>query len=290
LLPPDVAVDFLSGDPCAIASPFFGAGLDPFGGVPSGEAIYDPAVGMTERGQFMGSFESIFHLAYGVRGASMWEYFNEMSVGLPGLTGHQISVTPENYLDPDLIGRMDLLEQYAGEGRVTAVARNRSLGEYRFGSGAWQPKIGGPPLSGEDLRLAAADGGAVYTITADLPRNVSIGGADRQPLLDIDPDDRDIEMAEKIDNGINIPLAIPEPNVAGGDTIRLGGLYVDSAASVIVDGTLCGGCTLTPGFAVNGAPVIDVLMAVPLTAGPHVVQVLNPNGWMSNEMPLMARP
>jgi YVTN family beta-propeller protein len=293
ILDPVDAAALLTGDPCALGSQFLGGGfdLDPFPGQPSGEQIYDPAVGMTERGHFLGSFEAIFHLAYGVRGAAMWEYFSEMSVGLPGLTGQQISITPANHQDPGLVARMDLLEQYAQEGRVTAVARNRLLGEYRWDGGWWRPRLADlPALTGAELRARAAQLDGVYTITADLPANVSIGGADRQPLLDIDPDAKDLEMSEKIDNGINTLLAIPEPGLGGGDTIRLGAWYVDPAASVIVDGALCGACSFTPGVAANGAAVIDLVLALPLAEGPHVVQVLNPNGWMSNEMPVMARP
>ncbi len=287
---PPFDADFLTGDPCAIASPLAGGlgfNLDPFPGVPSGEEIYDPAVGMTERGQFMGSFEAIFHLAYGVRGAPMWEFLNEMSVGLPGLAGRQLSLTPDSFDDPSLVAEMELMEQYADEGRITAVARNRFWGEYRYENGLWKSKRGGTPLPGPEFRARAHALGATYTVTGDLPANVSIGGPDRQPLLDIDPDDKLEEMTAQIENGVIQLLAIPRPGPAGGDIIRLGAAYVDPDASVIVDGVLCAACTQVAVVApVSGGEAIDVALNLPLTPGPHVLQVLNPDGWMSNEMPL----
>src|SRR5690606_1912761 len=61
----------VSGDPCTLQSPEIGSlfGFSfadlPF---PSGEHIYDPEEGITERGAFMATFEGIFALVYGVRG------------------------------------------------------------------------------------------------------------------------------------------------------------------------------------------------------------------------------
>lgn len=283
---PAFSAPLLRGDPCSLNSDFFPILLDPFGGVPSGETIYDPAVGMTERGQFMGSFEAIFQLAYGVRGAPIWQYLNEMSVGLPGLTGRQVSLTPENAGDPELAAQMALVEQHAGEGRVTAVARSRVGGEYRFAGGRWwpvRPRRLPRPLTGAELRDRAVALGAVYTLTAELPANVSIGGADRQPLLDIDPDAKAAEQIGDL-------LAIPEPSAAGGDSVRLGAKYVDPDATVIVDGAVCGACGFALGTApATGEPIADLTLALPLAPGVHVVQLLNPNGWMSNEMPILAR-
>ena len=269
---PPFDADFLTGDPCAIQSGLaggFGFNLDPFPGEPSGVEIWDPAVGFTERGQFLGAFEAIFHLAYGVRGAPMWEFLSEMSVGLPGLAGRQLSLAPENFDDPALVAELELVEQYADEGRITAVARNRFWGEYRFRDGVWKSERGAPSLSGPDFRARANALGAVYTVTADLPANISIGGEDRQPLLDIDPDDKWEEMRSQIEDGVITLLAIPRPSPAGGDVIRLGAWYVDPDASVIVDGALCAACSHVPVVApVSGESAIDVTLNVALTPGP----------------------
>ena len=314
-----IPVQILFGDPCFLDLDVPGGGgipglpggflLHPFDD-PSFEDIYrpnDPNSGvdfMTERGQFMGSFEAIFHLAYGVRGANMWQFFREMSIGLAGLVGRQLSLTPATVGDPDLVALMDLVEEYAGEGRITAVARNGALGEYRFTGGVWVrtgPQglgqvvgvVGGPPspLTGAGLRDLVTASGEVVTLTAYPPENISIGGVDRQVLLDIDPELRKMEM-----DGDVLPLPIPEPDAGvAGETIRLGVAYLDPDAQVIVDGELCGACTWVaapaPVFDTNATirDYVDVTLALPLTPGMHVVQMLNPNGWMSNEMPVIAR-
>jgi len=297
-----VALDgVLVGDPCALRSPLlegdeapieipdlFGGAfvLDPFG-EPSGETIYEPAVGMTERGQFMGTFEAVFHLAYGVRGAAMWQYFSEMSVGLPGLVGRQVSLDADTADDPHTLATLELMRQYAVEGRISLVARNRALGTRRFEQGRWR-LAGAQPGEGittAELIAGAQAQGGVYTVTAELPPGVRIGGADRQILLDVDPDARAREMASEIR-----PLPIPEPSAAGGDTIRLGAQNVERGARVLIDGELCNACVWRPGVAPEtGAPVVDIQLGVALEPGVHVVQMLNPQGWMSNEMPILAR-
>jgi DNA-binding beta-propeller fold protein YncE len=284
LVPQDQSADLLRGDPCALQSNFFNFMLDPFPGVPSGEHVYDPAEGMTERGQFAGTFEAIFHLAYGVRAAPMWQFMNEMSVGLPGLTGRQLELDPASAGDPAVIDAMSLMEAYADEGRLTLVARNRAHAEYRFANGLWRTKRAqSPPLTPAEFRARVVQLGAVYTLTAELPANVSIAGPDRQVLLDVDPDDR-------AEEAIGDLLAVPEPSAAGGDTIRIGAKYADPAASVLVDGVACAPCSLTLGTApVTGEPIADVSLPLPLTPGIHVLQLLNPDGWMSNEMPILAR-
>jgi len=75
-----------------------------------------------------------------------------------------------------------------------------------------------------------------------------------------------------------------------GSTIRLGVKYVEDGARVIVDGRLCESCTWVRGLAPEtGEPIIDVTLGEPLAPGVHVVQLLNPDGWMSNEMPVLAQ-
>ncbi len=284
----------LMGDPCQLSSDFvealLGFDIDPFDGVASGEHVWDPAEGYTERGMFMAQMEVLFHLAYGVRGAPMWKWFTEMSHGLPGLTGRQLHIDADNGDDPAVAAELALFEQYATEGRIAAVAR-LGVGQdqelrFRPEDGLWHA-LNGVPIDTDALLTVAADAllGTPVTVTAELPANISIGGADRQPLLDVDPDDRASEMIGDL-------LAIPEPTAAGGDTIRLGASYVDPAASVLVDGVLCAAptCSFVPALsAVEGLPVIDLFLGIALTPGTHVVQVQNPNGWVSNEMPILAR-
>jgi YVTN family beta-propeller protein len=272
----------VDGDPCNLTSPMISALLGftfadlPF---PSGEHIYDPEEGMTERGSFIATFEGIFSLVYGVRGHRIWQYQMEIGTGLPGMTGRQITIDPADPHHPDTVTWMNRIEAAAQEGRVTAVATGRMLGEMR-----WDPEVqawskrSGWIRSGAELRELAALLGPI-TITADLPGNITIGGADRQPLLDVDPDARAAEVTGD-------PPTLPRPFENEPATFRLGAEYVEAGASVLIDGVRCEECSFVPTVApVTGRNAID--MSTPgLSRGVHVVQVLNPNGWASNEMPI----
>jgi len=274
----------IDGDPCDLHAPvlsqLFGftfASL-PF---PSHSTVYDPAVGMTERGSFLATFEGIFALVYGVRGDAIWQFQTEIGTGLPGLTGRQVSIDPADPNAAETVATMDLVERYAGQGRVTGVAMSPSLKEMRYDPkiGAWSSE-NGYTRSGAQLRALAPILGETITITADLPQNMSIGGADRQPLLDVDPD---LRAAEQSGDAPSLPR--PFENEAS--SFRVGAQYVDPAASILIDGDRCDGCTLTPVVApVTGQTALDVTLDHGLSHGVHVMQVQDPEGWTSNELPL----
>ena len=274
----------VTGDPCNLQSPilssllgFTFAELD----FPSGETIYDPAVGMTERGSFIATFEGIFALVYGVRGDGIWQYQMEIGTGLPGLTGRQVSVDPSDPNAPDTVEWMNRIEAYAREGRVTAVATGSRLGELRYDPAyeAWSMPTGWR-RSGAELRDLVSQLGDVLTVTADLPGNVTIGGPDRQPLLDIDPDLRAAEVTGD-------QPTLPRPFENEPSSFRLGAEYVEPGASLLVNGERCEACSFVPAVAPDtGKNAIDVTLPMGLPRGVHVMQALNPNGWASNEMPI----
>lgn len=274
----------ISGDPCNLQSPMLSSILGftfaelPF---PSGETIYHAEVGMTERGSFIATFEGLFALVYGVRGDGIWQYQMEVGTGLPGLTGRQISIDPADAHAPDTVEWMDRIEAYAGEGRITAVATGSTLGEMRYDPtrDEWSYPSGWR-RTGAQLRDLATTLGDVITITADLPGNVSIGGTDRQPLLDIDPDLRAAEASGD-------QPTLPRPFENEPSSFRLGAEYVEPGAALLVNGERCESCSFVPVVAPDtGKNAIDVDVPVGLPRGVHVVQALNPNGWASNEMPI----
>jgi hypothetical protein len=287
---------FLTGDPCALLSPviegFLGFQLDPFMGVPSGETIYDPARGPTERGVFLSTFESLFQLAYGVRGAAMWEFFSEMSVGFGGLYGRQVTADASNAFAPETFAALDEMIAAAHDGKANLIG---SIGdrEYRYltDTGLWHmirapwKKTPGPEPTGEtteDLLQGVVDAvqfAHYLTVTVHLAPGVTIGGTDRQPLLDVDPDARAAE-------GFGDLLAIPRPAPAPGETFRVGGRYVDPAARVLVDGAVCETCSFVP-VSTDHGPALDVTLGPAFPLGTHVLQVLNPDGWASNELPMV---
>jgi len=287
---------FLTGDPCALNSPviegFLGFQLDPFAGVPSGEDIYDPARGPTERGVFLSTFESLFQLAYGVRGASMWEYFKEMSVGFGGLYGRQLTADASNAFAPETAAGLAEMIAAADAGKANLIGAIADR-EYRYlaDTGLWHlvrapwKTTPGPEATGEttDALLQSVVDSVAFahylTVTVHLAPGVTIGGADRQPLLDVDPDARAAEAIGDL-------LAIPRPAPSPGETFRLGARYVDPAATVLTDGAPCASCSFVPVATANG-PAIDVTLGPALALGVHTLQVLNPDGWASNEMPMV---
>ena len=286
-----ILMGLLTGDPCALSSPaieaFLGFQLDPFAGMPSGEDIYDPAVGFTERGAFLSSFETIFQLAYGVRGAPMWEFFQEMSVGFAGLLGRQLTASGADALLPETAATLTELVAAADVGKVTLVGDLIGSDEYRYqpADGRWHkttlPGKSGKPGAGftsGELLARVASWNQTLTVTAHLKEGVTIGGDDRQPLLDVDPDQKAIEE-------IGTLLAIPRPAPEPAQSFRVGALYVEPGAKLLVNGAVCAACSVVPGSTSNGS-YLDVTLVDALPLGTHVIQVLNPNGWASNEMPI----
>jgi len=274
----------LTGDPCDVRSPIgFNLASLPF---PSGEHVYDPAEGMTERGAFMATFEGIFALAYGVRADRIWDYQTEIGTGLPGLTGRQISVTPTNADAADTIAQIAQLESAAADGKIIPIARAAGLQDLKYdpASGKWKNLSGALAITSAQIRAGAVSGGAVYTITAELPSGITGGGPDRQPLLDIDPD---VLAAELVDGRGQAP-GIPRPPAGAPATFRVGAKYVSLPARVLVDGAVCQGCGLSLATAQSGAPAADVTLASGLAPGMHVIQVQNAAGWVSNELPVFA--
>jgi YVTN family beta-propeller protein len=271
----------LRGDPCNLRSPQL-SGLIllselPF---PSGAEVYDPAVGMTERGSFLATFEGLFSLVYGFRGEAVWAFQEEIGTGLPGIAARQVPVSRDNVLDPATIAGMAAIEEAAALGKITAVATGKPIGELRFlpSTGRWSSANGVVSWTGEQLRsvVIAADG--VVTISADLPENVSIGGPDRQPLLFENP------VAKAAETN-TMPPTLPRPPENQPASFVLGQRYVQPGASAYVNGAPCASCSLELVRTVAG-PGLRFGLDPGLPAGVHVVQVQNPNGWVSNEMPI----
>jgi DNA-binding beta-propeller fold protein YncE len=292
----------VTGDPCNLKAPnlpFLRLADLPF---PSGAHIYDAEEGYTERGAFLATFEGIFALAYGVRGDRIWEYQVEIGVGFPGLAGRQVSVTPANAHDASTVAQMDQLETAAADGKVVAIARTPGFQELRYDAATdtWANphavQLGGTNqlrLAGATLRDLAVSENVVWTITAELPDGITAGGADRQPLLDIDPDVKAVEMEDADGDGIPDPggvaPGIPRPAADLPASFRVGIQHLEPGATLLVDGAVCRACSLTITTAANGQAAADVEIPQGLAHGTHVIQAQNPGGWISNELPVFAQ-
>ena len=118
---PPVVPGGIEGDPC---NPLPLGPTAPLNlNYPTGAQIWDPAEGFTERGAHMASFELIFSIAYGITGDAIWEYINEMSVGLPGLLGRQIELTDATVDQPGTVAALDQMLEAADQGKVYVIAR-----------------------------------------------------------------------------------------------------------------------------------------------------------------------
>lgn len=223
-------------------------------------AGFDPAAGgMSELGSLSATFPNLFTLAYGVPVTNIWSLINEMSVGLPGATGRQIDTTPANRFDAGTTAELDQMIAMADEGRVTLDVTGLFV-DYRYdpATDLWTPNTGAS-IDTDAMRDLSVNSGRTNVVTARLPQGMSIGGADRQPLL----------------------WSINRPNLtAGSPTMTVFAPYTDPAATILVDGVLCAGCSITP----SGSTTDITLSPLPGN-GLHVVQVHNPDSFASNEFP-----
>ena len=96
-----------------------------------------------------------------------------IGTGLPGLTGRQISIDPQDASDPATVAALALVEEYAKQGRITAVATGHHIVEMRYdpASEAWLAPSGWMQTTDEMRDLAVALN-TVITVTADLPGEV----------------------------------------------------------------------------------------------------------------------
>jgi DNA-binding beta-propeller fold protein YncE len=276
--PPQTGTSVLN-DPCNPQP--IGFGLNEV--YPTGADIWDPARGMTPLSSHLASFELIFSIAYGVRGEDMWEFFNEMSVGFPGLLGRQVELSKRSVKKAETAAAVTQLEAAAREGRIAARASGAGLGELRFDplQDRWVSQSN--PAESYDfaaLRQFVRKGKATLTLRADLPPAVSPDTP--QPLLNVDPASIAVEQT-----GDGPALPRPEPGSPGDFT--LGYAHVQPGAAVLLDGAVCGACAiaLAPGGGFEGADVLTLSLPG-LAAGLHMVQVQNPAGLASNELPVVA--
>lgn len=248
-------------DPCNPLSPIG------FPIAPIREQVYDSAVGMTERGSLMATFAYVFSLVYGVRGPEIWQYINEMSVGLPGLTGRQISLPPRSSIPASDLTQLTQVENAVRDGKIAAVARNAKLGAHRFDGSRWKRTFQGgtESLTVQQLQALGFQNGETFTVTAELPAQL-VGGGTFQPLIGADP--------------------VTVGSSSG--SFRVVSRHVDPQAKVMIDGAVCPSCTLALqiGAGGQGADLLDLGYSGLDTRGMHVMQVLNPKGWASNELPV----
>jgi YVTN family beta-propeller protein len=275
----------------------------PFGFItlqaPPSDLPWDPADGFDERVTFAASFNA-FEPIYNVFGLDIFQMLEEMSTGYSGALGRQVTLNEDTAGGARRAGTEALLAEleaadakgvvnlrgegrsverrrglFGGWGRRSAPGRPASY-SYRQEEGLYVPLVGAPRTR-EELLDEAEAGELVLTFTAALRENHGAAGHP-QPLLA--PANR---SAGPIGNP-DIPL-LPSahPLVLAGFAIHgEAGLFVDGQPA---DGSVrCQDGSFTP-YCESGLVEIE-LATLPAAPGLHTLQVQNPAGPLSNELPM----
>jgi YVTN family beta-propeller protein len=279
----DRFLQFSLGTTGAIGIQGFANTIPPGNGISQLEPqiAWDAAKGFQEVTTFGTAF-LVFQPVYGMRPPNLWQMFEEASTGFSGALGRQVTLNTATASLPatqalltdlevaDERGVVNLRGRALRAGAVIWLSYDSAADNYLLGSG-------GESISRATLLAEAQAGTTLATLTAHLRSGVSNG---RQPLL---------ATSGTVGNGlIGDP---PLPQLASGHpAFNVAGTDVSSTAVVVLDGqpvsavlTCSGG--VTGGFCNNGVVSID-LAARPTPEGLHLLQVQNPAGLLSNEMPI----
>ncbi len=235
----------------------------------------------------------LFFPAYATRPLDIWQMFEEASTGYSGALGRQVELNTRTTGGGALLETETLLS-------ALELADNRGLANLRVvgvrnvGSGFLPSTLSyrsdatykndeqTVSLTRAQLVAEAQAGTAILTATAAMRSGQQVPGTGiPQPLL-------------AIGTGTGVTGDPPLPNfVSGGaadpPAFTAIGTDVRSDAAIFVDGapatgTLTCSAGITGSFCNNGNVSID--LTVKPAIGLHLVQVLNPTGPLSNELPL----
>jgi YVTN family beta-propeller protein len=243
---------------------------------------WDPNQGFQEVTTFGAAFIA-FEGVYGTRPLNMFQMFEEASTGYSGATARQLTL---NTATAGLSATNDLmtkLEAADARGVVNLRAsglRNGSsiLLSYRGETGGTTYKNASVELTRAQMLSEAQAGTLLVTLTAHLRSDA----ADPQPLI----------SPNGVGNGTTGDP--PLPNLSSGGSsdppaFSVFGTDVMSAARIFVDGVPATGATLGCSAGVSGAfcnaGAVSIDLTLKPTSGTHVLQVQNPSGRLSNEMP-----
>lgn len=255
---------------------------------PPSEIPYDPDEGLEEDVTFAAAFAA-FEPVYGQGPLPMLQMFEEADTGFGGALGRQVSLNLATASGGALAGTEDLIaaleaSDARGFSNLRAVGvRDAGQGpksillSYRAGADVYRNADESVSLSRAQLVAEAQAGTLELTFTANLPRN---HGSDdyRQPLLSV------LGTADGPLGNPDIPLLAPGPA-----TMDLTAIDMRGDAQIVLDGlpasgTLqCTGGSFAP-YCDSGEVQISV-DSIP-DEGLHLLQVQNPQGPLSNELPV----
>jgi YVTN family beta-propeller protein len=230
-----------------------------------------------------------FQGVYGTRPLNTFQMFEEASTGYSGALGRQLTLNATTTLPANLPATEALLADLEAADELDLVnlrgtgIRSGVIVTVSYLAATDNYQVGGSTLTRGDLILEASAGATTATLTGQLPINVGAAGFP-QPLLGTPPCSPsctgvtgDPPLPSLSSSGSSDPPAF---NVSGTDVRTDALLYLDGQP---VGGTI--GCSSsTPPFCNNGTISIDLTVRPP--AGLHLLQVQNPKGMLSNELPM----
>ncbi len=241
--------------------------------------VWDPNLGFREQSTFGTAF-LLFSTVYGVRPPDIFEMFEEASTGTSGATGRQVTLNTVTAAQAGTAGLMSALEAADSRGAINLRALGmRSGSAVTFSFNGANYTDGFATVSPAQLRSEAATGTTLVTLTAHLRQS---SATSRQPLLST-------SGAPNATSAIgDPPLPTFSASVSDPPAMTVTGTDVSTAAKTAVDGapapgTLSCSAGSTNGFCNGGNVSID--LAASPGSGLHLLQVQNPSGLFSNELP-----
>jgi hypothetical protein len=248
---------------------------------------WNPAQGLDELVVFSAAFVA-FQPGYNVFPLPLWQMFEEATTGHSGAIGRQLSLNART-TDPGHVAatsaRLAALE--AADARGVVNLRGSGLRDagsglapvtlsYRADLAAYTAG-GGVLLTPAQLLAEAQAGATQVTLTAHLRENV--GKAEfLAPMI----------ATASTGNG---PTGDPPlPVLPAGNPMTLTGVAVRADAATLVDGApvaatlACVGGSFAPVYCSSN--VVRVTLAVVPPNGTHLLQLQNPKGGLSNELPI----
>ncbi len=251
---------------------------------------WTPELGFDELASWAQAFgtpaqEGAFRGTYKADTFDVFQMTEEASTGHSGAVGRQLTLNTRTVNDPTLLAEinatLDVLEQADTDGAIALLGegeRNGSDATANWTAGEY--RVGGATLSRAALVAEAANGTTLVTLTARLPAAVSPGIA--QPALAVPAVDPVLGI---IDGGRPDLPVLPGP-------MDVDGLHVLSGAAIFVDGQKADGTVTCIGGSFS--PTCDsdrvqiTLTSPPTASGVHLLQLQNPQGLLSNELPIIA--
>ena len=269
------------------ATPLLGFATNPPGG--SGvtpmeaEIAWDSAKGFQEVTTFAVAF-IVFQPTYNVRPLDLFQMFEEASTGYSGALGRQVTLNTAtagqagvqalltSLQSADTRGVVNLRGAALRSGAKVSLSWDAPNNRYLVGSGS-------VTLTQAQLISEAQSGTTLATLTAHLRSGTATSP---QPLL---------ATTGSPSNGLIGDPPLPNPStLSNPPAFTLTGVDVSTTASVFVNGQLSSGATVTCGAGSAGGFCNDGLVTLDLATGPgaglHLLQVQNPAGLLSNEIPV----